>query len=127
MQASGFVLAGGASTRMGQDKALLPYRGTCLLAHVAAVVHEAVGNVAVLGDRDRYGSLGFLVHADLVSGAGPLGGLYTALTVTETDWNVVVGCDMPGLSASILDLLVERAGETAADAVVAVGPDGEPQ
>jgi ABC-type transporter Mla maintaining outer membrane lipid asymmetry ATPase subunit MlaF/molybdopterin-guanine dinucleotide biosynthesis protein A len=127
MQASGFVLVGGASTRMGQDKALLPYRGTTLSAHVAAAVQETAGSAILLGDPARYGALGFPVQADLVSGAGPLGGLYTALTVTQTDWNVVVACDMPGVSASILDLLVERASTTSADAVVAAGPDGEPQ
>jgi molybdopterin-guanine dinucleotide biosynthesis protein A len=50
MQASGFVLAGGGSTRMGQNKALLPSRGITLGEHVAGIVREAAGSATLIGD-----------------------------------------------------------------------------
>jgi len=65
----GFVLAGGASTRMGRDKALLPFAGRTLLEHVAARVAEAAGNVTVIGPPERYGHLGLVCAADLVVAA----------------------------------------------------------
>lgn len=130
MAPSGFVLAGGRSRRMGRDKALLPYRGRVLVAHVAAVLQEALGppaGIAILGDPDCYRDLGYPVHADLIPNCGPLGGIVTALRLTETDWNLVVACDMPGLTASNLRMLAQRAAESQAHCIAASGPTGDPE
>jgi molybdenum cofactor guanylyltransferase len=115
---------------MGRDKALLPYRGRVLVAHVAAVLDEALGSaghVAILGDPDCYRDLGYPVHADLIPNCGPLGGIVTALNLTQTDWNLVVACDMPTLAASSLRMLAERAVESQAQCIAARGPTGDPE
>src|SRR5579863_10550524 len=78
---SGYVLAGGRSTRMGRDKALLPLGDSTLLDHVAHCVRQAAGNVTIIGPPDRYAGLGYPVAADLVNDSGPLGGVYTALSI----------------------------------------------
>jgi molybdopterin-guanine dinucleotide biosynthesis protein A len=127
MQASGFVLAGGASKRMGQDKALLPYRGTTLVEHVAKTVSEAAGSVALIGDPDRLGHLGLTVFPDEPPGSGPASGIYTALRVTTTDWNLVVACDMPGVSADMLRDLLRAAETSVRNCVAAIGPYGQPE
>ena len=108
MEATGFVLAGGGSSRMGRDKALLPYRGTTLLAYIASVVRQAAGTATIIGDPDRYSNVGFPVCPDQIPQCGPIGGIYTALSVTASDWNLVVACDMPMLSAPVLRRLIER-------------------
>src|SRR3984885_1114552 len=127
MQSSGFVLAGGASKRMGQPKALLPYRGTTLVEHVAKIVQEAAGSAApspviVIGDPDRLGHLGFQVFPDELPGCGPASGIYTALRVTQTDWNLVVACDMPGVTTDLLRELLLRAEIAERNCVAATGP-----
>jgi molybdenum cofactor guanylyltransferase len=128
MQASGFVLAGGGSTRMGRDKALLPYHGTTLVEHVASAVQAASGSAAtIIGDPDRYRCFGYPVVADQVPGCGPLSGVYTALSVTSTDWNLVVACDMPAITATTLRKLLEHATVSGRSCVAAVGPSGEPE
>jgi len=128
MAASGFVLAGGRSRRMGRDKALLPYRGRVLVEHVAGIVREALGasaEIAILGDPECYRDLGYPVHPDQIPNCGPLGGIVTALNLTKSEWNLVVACDMPMLAASNLRMLVERARESQAQCVAASGPVGE--
>lgn len=127
MRLSGFVLAGGGSSRMGRDKALLPYRGTTLLEHVARAVREAAGTVALIGNPDLYGGLGYPVYPDQLPGCGPLGGIHTALSVSVTDWNLVVACDMPGISAEALLILLDGAAKSLKSCVIAQGPGGEPE
>ncbi len=107
--AAGFVLAGGRSSRMGRDKALLPAGSRTLLEQVAAAVREACGSVTLIGPPGRYALLGMPVVADAISGAGPLGGLYTALRLRRADWNLVAACDMPGLTAEFLRELLDAA------------------
>jgi len=127
MEATGFVLAGGGSTRMGRDKALLPYRGTTLLKYVAAAVEQAAGRVVLIGDAKRYHGIGYPVYPDSVPPCGPMGGIYTALSVTATDWNLVVACDMPMLSAPLLGSLLQHASRTTAPCVAAaIGGRPEP-
>jgi molybdopterin-guanine dinucleotide biosynthesis protein A len=126
MQRSGFVLAGGASSRMGRDKALLPYHGSTLVQHVARAVEQAAGNVALIGPI-RYGSLGYPVYPDKVRGCGPLGGLYTALSVSGADWNLIVACDMPGVSVDALRGLLDAASESSDNCIIAHSPVGDPE
>ncbi len=127
MQASGFVLAGGTSKRMGQDKALLPYNGTTLVEHVAKIVREAAGSVTLIGDPDRLGHLGLAVFPDELPGCGPASGIYTALRISETDWNLVVACDMPSVSPGILRELLSRAETAQRNCVAATGSYGQPE
>jgi molybdenum cofactor guanylyltransferase len=129
MQASGFVLAGGGSTRMGRNKALLPFRGITLLEHVAGIVRQAAGSVTVIGDPAQLGHLGLPVIADKLPASGPASGIYTALTITSSDWNLIAGCDMPAITCDLLLDLLRRAAAISnpIDCLAAAGPDGEPE
>jgi len=112
---------------MGQDKALLPYRGTTLVDHIARIVAEAAGSVALIGDTERLGPLGFKVFPDELPGYGPVSGIYTALKITETDWSLILACDMPAVTADLLRELLLRAETAERDCVAAVGPYGQPE
>ena len=116
LRRAGFVLAGGRSTRMGRDKALLRLGGTTLVERIARQVLQAAGSVTLLGPPERYAGLGFPVVADLLEDRGPLGGLYTALQRREADWNLLVACDLPHVTAPLLTELLdaaERSGKAA--------------
>ncbi len=118
MSAAGFVLVGGRSTRMGRDKALVCVGDATLLDHVARAVQRATGHVTLIGPPDRYQNLGYLVIPDKFADKGPLGGLHAALDSTESDWNLIVACDMPGITAEFLRTLIAAAEHSDADVII---------
>jgi molybdopterin-guanine dinucleotide biosynthesis protein A len=102
---SAAVLAGGASRRMGTDKALLEVAGRPLLARVIEVLRGLGDDVFVVGDRAQYRRFGARVVPDAYPGAGALGGIATALRHAQYDVTVVVACDMPFLSVEVLQAM----------------------
>ncbi len=124
MRRAGFVLVGGESARMGRDKALLPYRGAALVEHVARQVAEAAGSVTLVGHPERYPHLPYPAIADEYIDAGPLGGIHAALGATPADWNLIVACDMPALTAPFLCELLDRAESSGADCLAACSASG---
>lgn len=97
MRTAGYVLAGGASSRMGTNKALLAVGGRTLIEIVSSAVKEAAGSVTIVGPPDPYGTLGIPVIADRRANCGPLAGIESALSHTTADWNLIVACDMPAV------------------------------
>jgi len=105
---SGFVLAGGQSRRMGQDKAELPWGQTTLLAHMTRLLCAVAPDPTVVG-RDPF--------PDRDSGRGPVEGIRTALSVTATELNLIVAVDLPFLEPAFLGYLADRLRGSPADAV----------
>ncbi|HVW87383.1 MAG TPA: molybdenum cofactor guanylyltransferase [Bryobacteraceae bacterium] len=110
---AGWVLTGGRSSRMGTDKALLEISGRPLALRVADEIAPLCGSVTLVGDPERYAHLGLRVIADAFPGQGPLAGMEAALAAAESDWNLIVACDMPALDTSILEELFRAAGDCA--------------
>jgi molybdopterin-guanine dinucleotide biosynthesis protein A len=113
-----FVLAGGGSTRMGRDKALLKLCGEPMVVRAARLAEPHVASVAVVAPVDRYAELELPVLPDRWPGAGPLGGIATALSTTRADWNLILGCDLPYLSSEWLAWFIPCAMNSPAQAVV---------
>jgi len=112
---------------MGRDKARLPFRGGWLGGFVAGMVARAAGSTVLVGDPAEYSEFPWPVIADRHPGEGPLGGILTALHHTESDWNLVVACDMPGLSEGVLERIIQAAEQSKADALLPQGPSGHPE
>src|SRR5690625_331533 len=95
----GIVLAGGRSSRMGRDKALLRWRGQTLLDHQLETLRlSGVDQTCVSGRRPEHNGI-----ADPQPGAGPLGGLAGVAAFIQEDVNLlVVPVDMPLLSPELL-------------------------
>jgi molybdopterin-guanine dinucleotide biosynthesis protein A len=127
-QVAGFILAGGASSRMGRDKGLLDFGGVPLILHTARLLEPLVAEVTVVGSPARYASLGLRVIADAEPaqvhdstqkiGLGPLAGIATALSVTQQPWNLIVACDLPYLSQKWIGCLLARALRSHSDVVI---------
>ena len=103
---------------MGADKALLDLDGQPLLLRAARLVEPLAASVTVIGDPARYAELGLAVIPDDVPNLGPLGGIATALRISRMPWNLIVGCDLPYLTAAWLEFLISRALASRADALL---------
>jgi molybdopterin-guanine dinucleotide biosynthesis protein A len=112
---SGFVLVGGEGRRMGQPKQLLVLGGETLLERQLRRLRGICGSVAVVGVSDKVDVPGF---PDAIPDRGPLGGIYTGLLHTRTDFNLFVGCDLPFLEVRFLEFLARRAVGSQADVTV---------
>ncbi|MFZ3333657.1 MAG: molybdenum cofactor guanylyltransferase [Candidatus Acidiferrales bacterium] len=123
-QIAGFVLSGGESSRMGVDKGLLEIDGVAVILRTARLVEMVAGPACVVGGVEMYRGSGLRAIADDWPGAGPLGGIVTALRASEAEWNLIVACDLPYLTRLWLEFLVERARASAADAVVPINVRG---
>ena len=117
----GFVVAGGRSSRMGRDKALLPYRESTLIEHAISLTRQVTPDIRILcGPTRRYEEFGVPVSEDPVCGVGPLGGLYGALLSASMDGRERIfwlGVDLPLVTPDFLTSLV--AGLDRADVVMA--------
>lgn len=120
----GFVLAGGKSSRMGQDKALMHFGNEPLVLRAAGILRPFVREVALLAPRDRYKNLGLPAIADKWPGQGPLAAVCTGLLSSSAEWNIFLACDLPLVSRQFVQLLVERIRTTRFDAVVPRAEDG---
>jgi molybdenum cofactor guanylyltransferase len=130
---SAFILTGGASSRMGVPKGLLQFGGQPLIVRIARLVDPLVSSVTLVGPTEPYAPIGLRVIADQQFGGpsedrtvGPLAGIASALTVTQTEWNLILACDLPYLTSEWLDWLVARATVSSAEIIMprtAGGPE----
>ena len=120
--AVGFVVAGGRSTRMGRDKALLPWDGSTLLDHAIARLRAVCADVRILcGPAPRYADRGLPLVLDAL-GDGPLAGLAAGLQSAGDAPGLYLGVDLPHVTVALLAALL--ALDPGADAIVPVTPGG---
>jgi len=123
--AAGFVLAGGASSRMGTDKSLALLAGKPLIEHSLAILHKAGLVPAIAGARSSLESIAPVVP-DPAPDLGPLGGVCAALASTSARWAVFLSVDLPLIPASLIAHLLRHARITGA-AVTLASASGFPQ
>lgn len=106
---TGFVLAGGASSRMGTRKEHLIIQGETLMERQLRLLRRVCRTVAIIGSSMGPIRVDAPVIEDLIPSCGPLGGLYTALCFTRTEFNLILGCDLPRLNSRFLEFLCHQA------------------
>jgi len=114
---SGFVLAGGRSSRMGTDKAFLQLDDRTLLTRALDLLHRLTPEVRIVGPAAKFSAYGPVVE-DIYADRGPLAGIHAALSSSATELNLILAVDLPFVTEFLLRFIVERARAT--DAVVTV-------
>jgi molybdopterin-guanine dinucleotide biosynthesis protein A len=111
----GFVIAGGRSSRMGEDKAFLEFGHVTLLERALGALRAVSGSVAIVGDPAKFQKYGVVVE-DVFPGCGPLAGIHAALLHSSADLNLMLAVDLPFVSSELLKFLFDVAAN--GDAVV---------
>lgn len=120
MPFSGAVLAGGRSSRFGQDKARFIFQGKPLIAWVLDGLSQASERFIVSGrDYSEFAT----TYADIMPGGDVMSGLHAAVHHSRSEWVAVAGCDQPFLSQEYWAFLFEHADPNR-PAVVALSPEG---
>jgi len=129
LRVRGYVLAGGASSRFGADKALAEFHGQTMLARTVKLLATAVPKVKIVSPTTKLDDATYETIPDQWPNQGPLGGILTAMLdakkeAGEQSWALVLSCDMPFLSTDWLRFLAERASESGAETVVPKSANG---
>ncbi len=115
------ILAGGKSTRMGRDKALIPVAGRPLVSHTLEGLSRLFPRVLLSANRPAdYAFLGLPIVTDLEPQWGALAGIHAGLLAAPTPWIFALAVDMPLVDPAVVRLVIERATPDA----VAVIPHG---
>jgi molybdopterin-guanine dinucleotide biosynthesis protein A len=107
-EATGFVLAGGRSSRMGHDKALEVLDGRTLAAGAVNLLRSAGLTVLIAGARSELADLAPIIPDEALD-LGPLSGICSAFAAIETKFGIVAPVDMPFLPASLLKYMLWHA------------------
>ncbi len=106
---TGIILAGGKNTRIAEEKAFIQLEGgQPLIARIIKVLKALFPEILIVANkREAYRDYDLPVVQDLIKGKGPLGGIFTGLCYSTSDYNFVVGCDMPFIEPSLVKFMVE--------------------
>ncbi len=107
---AGAILAGGRSTRMGTNKALLPFGGVRLIEGLLRKIRPLFPEIMLIAnDPEPYADLGVPVWPDRIPGKGSLGGIYTAVSLSAFSRTFCIACDMPLANPAVIAYLRDRA------------------
>lgn len=104
--ASAIVLCGGRSTRMGRDKASLPFGDETLLDRTIRLLETVTSDIVVVAREGQVVPSAHQVVRDPVEGLGPLAGLAVGLRAIRGDRAFVAACDMPFLRPSLVERVI---------------------
>jgi len=121
-QFEAFILAGGASSRMGTDKSQLLLKNQTFVERLAATLQTVTDTIRLVGSSQNSK---LTTVADVYPQWGALGGLHAALNACRREWAIVVACDLPLVTAELFRRLADLTMDH--DAVVPIQPDGRPQ
>jgi molybdopterin-guanine dinucleotide biosynthesis protein A len=122
----GFILTGGASSRMGTDKARLLLGAQTFIERIHGALSSITPDISVVSARPERFDLSLPVVADIHRDCGALGGLHAALSACRAPWAVIVSCDLPFVTGELFARLVALCNEET-DAVAPLQADGRPQ
>jgi molybdopterin-guanine dinucleotide biosynthesis protein A len=109
---TGILLAGGKSIRMGTDKGFLKFQGITFVERIIKSMKPFVNDILIVSNNSDYDQFKHKRVEDSIENSGPLAGLYTGLYHSETQYNLVLSCDVPYINGKVLSQIIEGYDET---------------
>jgi molybdopterin-guanine dinucleotide biosynthesis protein A len=103
---TGIILCGGSSKRMGTNKALQKLGCLTFIEHISNVLKEMCLSIIISTNTNELDFLSFKKVKDKHHNIGPIAGIYSALSDSETEENLIVNCDTPFITQDFLKYLV---------------------
>ncbi|MDQ8014437.1 MAG: molybdenum cofactor guanylyltransferase [Flavobacterium nitrogenifigens] len=103
-----FILCGGKSSRMQSEKGLVLFQEKPFIEHIIQAILPITNNIKLVTASKEYDYLEYEKIPDLIVDKGPLGGIYTALSHSETEFNLILSCDIPLISTELLQELISK-------------------
>jgi molybdenum cofactor guanylyltransferase len=122
---AGFILVGGASSRMGTDKASLLLDGRTFVQQIAGELLAITDSVTLIGEDSGKLQTNLPSAPDAYANWGALGGVHAALYASQSPWAIIVACDLPFVTAGLFAHLAGLRGDF--EAVAPIQNDGRPQ
>ncbi len=105
---TGTILSGGKSSRMGENKALLPLGEKKVIEHITELMRSIFADVILITNTpDEYEFLDLPMYKDIFKVGGPLAGIHSGLENTKTEENFILSCDMPLMTADFIKSIIE--------------------
>ena len=108
-----FILCGGKSSRMQAEKGLVLFQNKPFIEHIIKAVLPITSTIKLITNNKEYDYLSYQKIPDIITDKGPLGGIYTALTNSETELNLILSCDIPLISTELLSELISKHNQEA--------------
>lgn len=111
---------------MGTEKGLVLYQNKPFVKWSLEAAEAFTKKIQLVTQNHEYEKFGYPLLKDAVKEKGPVGGILTALQNSATEWNLILSCDMPGISASVLKELIEEADPETAVSFLSEGDKDYP-
>jgi molybdopterin-guanine dinucleotide biosynthesis protein A len=113
------ILAGGKSTRMGFDKALMKIRGKPIVEIIIQQLRSVFDDIIVVTNKpDEFTGLDVMITGDILKDSGPLGGIHAGLVLSKSKYAFLTACDMPVISPDYAKHMMETAAKYLPHAVI---------
>lgn len=111
-QVTCIILAGGKNARMGQKKAFLKFGEKTLIELQRDILNKIFEEIIVVANNLKdFKNVNAKIVKDIIPDSGPLGGLYSGLSVSSNIHSFLIGCDMPFINLGLIEYMIKRIGE----------------
>lgn len=100
---SAYILCGGKSSRMRTEKGLVNYLNKPFIQWAIEAVKPITKSIFLVTDNQNYVAFGYPLVPDIYKDKGPVGGIYSALNHSENEYNLLLSCDIPNISSSVIN------------------------